>query len=138
MALRRNIHLEINGIDTAVVVPAPWDPSRTFVEFDLSAHARYECPANWSHSQMAQPSKMHTVTALTVLVVDDVLDTVSGTTDASFDVDVYYQGGYVTVTPDGGGNWDAVLPYDILPGDDVSAAQFDDDGDATWIYWQAP
>jgi hypothetical protein len=96
-------------------------------------------------------SKAHVCTALTVVIVDAETDTVMGAAAPGAGVSVYVN------APDGGrnryvsagldGTWVADFSvavgsqpqdqsWDLVPGDQGGAEEFDDDGDATHAPWQ--
>jgi VCBS repeat-containing protein len=137
------VELEINGllITSGVTTIAPWDPTTTFIEFDLTSGVIYHLQAGDEVELSGGGfTKSVTVTGLAVNGINGVTDTVSGTTDApGVDVEVWVHANpdstYTPVTPAGGGAWSANLAYNIIPGTDGAAVQTDADGDKTWIDW---
>ncbi len=139
-----SVNLNINNgehTDSGVVGVAPWDSNQTYVEFDLSG-AHDLLPGDEIVLTDGVTTKEHVVTDLTVISMDDVLNIVSGTTTAPFDVEVWAhadsENSHQAVTPVAG-VWDADLsPYDLSLGEDGAAVQYDDDGDTTWVDWHVP
>ena len=73
----------------------------------------------WCNSSGSGTTKSHIVTDLAVTTVNDLTDTISQPTNSPVDVEFWPHADYdslVTATPVNG-NWDAILPYDIAPGD---------------------
>ena len=101
--------------------------------------------------------KSHTITALTVLEIDEAADTVAGSTDSPagsiVEVHVHFDDGWRMrhAEVDSAGNWTADFsatvedhgegwgqPFDIVPGTHGNANERDDDGDSTFADWRAP
>jgi hypothetical protein len=142
----------IDYTDALPVLAAEWDPSQTFVQFELGS---FEL-ASGQLVSMSQGgiTKTHTVTDLIVSTVDPVADTVSGTTDPGTQVDVGYiqcdeNGctGFRRVLADTNGNWTADFAHvgegseeqdiiDLRPDMGSEARQCDDDGDCTMYGWR--
>ncbi len=87
-------------------------------------------------------TKTHTVTNLFVDGIDVAADTVSGRADPGTTVDIWEHqtDAGLTVTADGSGNWVADFSgmTDLTHASDGNSMQTDDDGDATWDFWQSP
>jgi hypothetical protein len=86
-------------------------------------------------------TKTHTVMDLFVDGVDVTGDSVFGRAAAGTDVNVWVHGdGSVTATADGAGNWIAGFSAmtDLTYASDGGSQQFDDDGDATGVWWSSP
>ena len=99
--------------------------------------------------------KVHTVTALQVTEVNPATDTVAGTTDSApgsiVEVVIHHQPVRRLVEVQADGSWAADFatavddgsegrgePFDIRPGTDGDAREFDAAGDATSINWHVP
>ena len=86
-------------------------------------------------------TKTHTVADLYVDGVDPTADTVFGRAGAGSDVQVWVHGdGDVWTTADGSGNWTADFAglTDLTYLSDGGSQVFDDDGDATGVWWASP
>ena len=86
-------------------------------------------------------TKTHTVMDLYVDGVDVSADTVFGRAQPGSDVEVWvHDGGNITTTADGSGNWTADFSgtTDIVFGSDGGSQQRDDDGDSTGDWWTTP
>ena len=138
--------------DCRTVGPAPWDPDQTFVNFDLPDGLEVQpgCIVTLTHGATV---KTHTVTNLAVTAVDPNADTVSGAADPGTDVwsDICDESSCVNryEVAGVGGGWtaDFSVPgdepgeegtYDIGPGTQGQAYQYDGDGDATAVDWRVP
>jgi hypothetical protein len=85
-------------------------------------------------------SKAHNVRNLTVTMIDEDNDTISGTSASGAQIIVMACDYYCTelsVTADASGVWTANFStiIDIAPGTSGSASQYDADGDSTWVTW---
>ncbi len=86
-------------------------------------------------------TKTHTVLDLYVDGVNVAADTVFGRAAASTDVEVWVHGnGNATATADGSGVWTADFGglTDLTYLSDGGSQQFDEDGDATGVWWASP
>jgi hypothetical protein len=86
-------------------------------------------------------TKTHTVMPLYVDGVNITTDTIFGRRDPDANVDVWVHGdGNLTVMPDGSSNWtaDFSAQTDLTYLSDGGSQQFDDDGDATGVWWSSP
>ena len=86
-------------------------------------------------------TKTHTVVDLFVDGVDPTADTVFGRAGASSDVQVWVHGnGDVWTTTDSSGNWmaDFSSQTDLTYASDGGSQVFDEDGDATGVWWASP
>ena len=88
---------------------------------------------------------IHTVFPLSVTTIDENADSVSGSTSASTEVEIYgcTSGSCsenITVIADTNGHWMADFSgkLDIIPGTYGWVFQYDDDGNWTEIYWYVP
>jgi hypothetical protein len=146
--LGTDVTLEIddpgNGVgvdysETLAPEEAEWDPDQTFVGFD-TAGAGWTLEAGQLVSMSnGDVTKTHTVTDLEITVVDEAADIVSGTTSSGFgsvSVDIYDDGGGLDV-PVVAGAWLADFSgmWDIAPGTNGEAHEYDDDGDSTRRSW---
>ena len=128
--------------DDSMVAYAPsWDPTYGLVDFDVYPTLDLQGGQYISMTDTVT-TKEHQVTSLTVTGVDAAADTVSGTADPGSLVNVYeYDGGnWLYHIADGFGDWLASYSgiYDLLPGSDGSASQYDADSDLTWWSWEVP
>jgi hypothetical protein len=133
---QQTIHYEDN---MAATLP-PWDDPRPWVSFELTFDLE---PDDVITMSSGTTIKVHTVTDLQVTGVDEVADEVYGTTDEGAYIEVWphemgecWQG--VEVGP--GTDWGVSFSgcYDIGPGSQGAAVQYDEDGDKTWIEWRVP
>ncbi len=127
--------------DNATVGTAPWDPNMTYVLFDLSGIFDLQ-PGQVVTLSDGDTTKTHTITDLAVTVVDEALDTITGTATSPADVEVWahedYEASHAVDTPSGG-TWSVNLaPFDLVPGHEGAAIQMDDDNDLTWVEWWVP
>lgn len=86
-------------------------------------------------------TKSHTVMNLYVDGVNVTADTVFGRAAADSNVEVWVHGdGNLNVIADGSGNWTADFSdqTDLTTLSDGGSQQFDDDGDATGVWWASP
>jgi phosphate/phosphite/phosphonate ABC transporter binding protein len=86
-------------------------------------------------------AKTHTVTNLYVDGVDEASDYVYGRADAGTEVDIWVHGdGWATATSDLSGNWVADFSgiTDLTYLSDGGSSQYDEDGDATSVWWATP
>jgi phosphate/phosphite/phosphonate ABC transporter binding protein len=86
-------------------------------------------------------TKTHTVTNLYVDGLDPTADTVFGRADPGTDVEVWVHGdGWTTATSDASGNWAADFSgmTDLTYISDGGSSQYDDEGDATSVWWATP
>ncbi|MGD2253679.1 MAG: BMP family ABC transporter substrate-binding protein [Anaerolineales bacterium] len=133
---QQTIHYEDN---MAATLP-PWGDPRPWVSFELTFDLE---PDDVITMSSGTTIKVHTVTDLQVTGVDEVADEVYGTTDEGAYIEVWphemgecWQG--VEVGP--GTDWGVSFSgcYDIGPGSQGAAVQYDEDGDKTWIEWRVP
>ena len=127
--------------DSMVVYAPSWNPTYGMVDFDLIGSLDLQGGQYISMTDTLT-TKEHQVTNLVVTDIDPDADTVSGTADPSSLVEVYeYDGGnWLYPIADGSGDWLASYSgiYDLQPGSDGSASQYDADSDLTWWYWEVP
>jgi PKD repeat protein len=129
-----------------------WDPETTHVWFDLLGTFDLQA-GQYATLSGGGYTRVHQVTTLTVTDVNPVADTVSGTADPGWRVDLWIcdDAGCVNrhEDPDGSGGWQANLgvagdegdegdTYDIGPGSGGDCAQWDEDGDGTMVQWHVP
>jgi hypothetical protein len=92
-------------------------------------------------SQAGMPTKELTPTDLTITDVDVAANTVSGTTESGVTVALVADDNpdsYTETTAEAGGTWFADVPHDITPSSNVTAFEWDADGDITEASWPAP
>jgi hypothetical protein len=85
--------------------------------------------------------KMHDVTDLSVTAINPDNDTVSGTALPGSAVNLWVNwtpGTDIMTSADDDGNWIGQFAYDLVPGTGGIAAQFDDEGDGTFVEWWIP
>jgi len=141
----------VDYADSQTVGPAPWNPEQTFVEFDLGAFGAE--PGHVVTLTDGVTTKTHIIRNLAVTGVDVDLDTVSGTAEPFTEVwvDACEENDCVNrhEVADGAGDWtaDFSVPgdepgedetFDLGPGNDARAQQYDDDGDSTVAGWVVP
>jgi hypothetical protein len=124
---------------TGVSVPSDWNPDETVVNFELSGDVDLQ------HGYVVVLSydgivKVHVITSLAISGVDPVDDLVSGSAKAGSGVSLWVNdipGTDLYIEADSSGFWtaDFNLIYDFVPGTAGIAAQFDEDGDATFMEW---
>lgn len=139
------VNITINGIPNgnAVMGPASWNTNRIVGEFDL---AGYDIQVGDVITVDGSGiTKTLTVSAIHITDVDPVSDTVSGKANAGAEV-------YVRASPDGdwverwitasdpSGTWSVTytIDYDLVPGSNGFAEEYDEDGDATLVDWEVP
>ena len=138
--------------DTQTVVVADWDPTMTFVLFDLGGFVLE--PGQEVSMADGTTTKTHTVRDLAVTAVDPAADTVSGTAEPGSEVTVgpvcdKSTCAFRRVSADSSGNWVAEFSvvgedpdeqdlFDIVPGTSSEANQRDADGDNTMAGWRVP
>ncbi|MEA2000575.1 MAG: hypothetical protein U9N84_01610, partial [Actinomycetota bacterium] len=89
-------------------------------------------------------TKTHLVKDLFITDVDVAADIVRGTAAPGSDVEVQVEGeegAWLIVTADGSsGDWvaDFSSSFDLRLNSNVSANQYDDEGDVTWVPWRVP
>jgi len=86
-------------------------------------------------------TKTHTVMNLFVGGVDITANTVFGSAEAGTNVQVWvHQGGWLSVAPDGSGDWTADFSsqIDLNELSDGGSRQYDSDGDSTGVWWATP
>ncbi|MES0344120.1 MAG: hypothetical protein ABUK16_08395, partial [Anaerolineales bacterium] len=82
--------------------------------------------------------KMHDVTDISVTAINPDNDTVSGTAFPGSGVNLWVHGQPgtdITTSADDDGNWVGPFTYDLVPGTGGIAAQFDNEGDGTFVEW---
>jgi hypothetical protein len=82
--------------------------------------------------------KIHNVTDLSVTAINPDNDTVSGTAFPGSDVNLWIHwppGTDIMTSADEFGNWVGPFAYDLVPGTRGIAAQFDEEGNGTFIEW---
>ena len=139
-----SVTLDINnGEHTAseTVLVAPWNSSETYVEFNL-AGIHDLVPGDVVTLTHGTITKTHTVFDLDVTNMNATGNTVSGTTNQPYDIQLWVHpgvdGSFVTV-PVTVGTWTADFsPFDLIPGNAGPALQSEDDGDGTWVEWWMP
>ncbi len=135
------------GTTTSIV--APWDASQTF--FNLDFNGQYDLkPGDTMTVTDGATTKVHTVTTLQIIRVDPGTDMISGTAaaDSYVDLQVCGIGGCTSRTElaDSNGNWATNFSllgdqpweqttFDLLPGVNGNARQWDTDIDSTMIQW---
>ncbi|TET99438.1 MAG: hypothetical protein E3J30_04570 [Anaerolineales bacterium] len=138
--------------DVQTVVPAEWNPDETIVYFEFAD--LYDVKAGDIVSMTGEgKTKTYVVTSLEVTSIDPEFDTVSGTADAGTRVDIWYCDDLGCVNRhedvDFLGLWTADF---AIPGDEpdegdlldidlgtwMDVAQWDEDGDGTWISVYVP
>jgi hypothetical protein len=133
--------------DQQMTEPFMWNPDSGFVRFELDDFQVQ--PGHLVTMTDNDIVKEHTVADLLVTAIDVNADTVSGTTDPGEQVrvDIWAEfGASRLVTADAAGNWVADFSasgeldfeqevFDIVPGTEGSASQWDDDGDQTVAVW---
>ncbi|MEA2024149.1 MAG: hypothetical protein U9N79_07630, partial [Actinomycetota bacterium] len=132
-----------SGVDyTETLAPesAPWDPDQTFVQFNTADGGWMLEAGQLVSMSNGDVTKTHTVTDLTILVVDEPSDIVSGTTSSGFgsvNVEIYADGGPGQNVGVVAGAWlaDFSGTWDIAPGTNGEANEGDDDGDSTQRSW---
>ena len=125
----------------ATVGVAEWDPEQTW--FEINFQGLYDLKSGdlvtVSHGTT---SKTLTVAPLEITEVDHDLDTVSGITNPGAELNVWiHEESFpeISLTADETtGEWTADFSglWDILPRTDGAAAQYDEDGDETWVGWE--
>ena len=138
--------------DSQTVVVHPWDPNQTSVSFDFGGSFDVE-PDHIVTLTDGTTAKNHTVTNLAVTDVDPDTNIVSGTAEPGTDIQIQVcdEAGCVFryEEADSGGDWAANFAtpgdepneggtYDIVPGTEGDANQWDDDGDGTHVHWRVP
>ncbi len=142
-ALGASVTLSINDVDlsTQTVVVDPNNPAGTYVPFDLSG-LHDLVPGDVVKLTSGTTVKAHIITDLAITAIDTNANTISGTTSASFDVQLWVHpgvtGSFITVAPVGA-SWNADFdPFDLVAGHAGPAVQYEADGDCTWIEWNIP
>jgi hypothetical protein len=124
---------------TAESVTNPWNPDETLVGFNLNDVV--DLIAGHAVVMIYEDTvKVHFVTGLEVGAIDPLADTVSGTAEPYSGVDLWVHrtpGTDIWAEADGDGSWTADFSavYDVEPGTGGIAAQFDEDGDGTFVEW---
>jgi len=140
----------VDYTDTQTVGLAYFDPSLTYVEFDLGTAITLGPGLHLNMTDGVTTKELTTVN-LEVTSVDVDTEVISGTADPGADLNVHILGAGVGrhEQADGAGNWlaDFSVPgdegwesptYDIQPGDFGIAAIADNDSDETRYYWDVP
>ena len=138
---------DYSGTTTAIANPG--DASQTW--FNLDFNGQYDLKSGDAVTVTDGTTvKQHTVTSLQISILDPTTNVISGTAapDSFVDLQICDTGGctYRTEQVDGDGNWttDFSQPgdqpweqttFDLLPGTNGGASQWDDDIDATQIQW---
>jgi multiple sugar transport system substrate-binding protein len=140
-----SLHLTITRTGTtpyeadAVTGPADWDPNTIIANFNLW-DPRYDLQTGDEISMAGGSTTVSmTVGALQVTDVNAVTNTVAGTADAAGgEVHVWVNGGPDQWVPvDSGGHWTVDFsPYELKPGMDGGAQQYDDNGNLTQTDWR--
>ena len=118
------------------------DCSETEAYFDLSGPDLM--PGHYITASDGVTTKQHLVTPLEILVVDPLTDMVSGIASPDTGLEVFIHddcpGCWQWVVSDGSGDWAADFSedYDLVPGTDGGAQEYDDDGDYTYVQWWIP
>jgi len=140
------VNLTINGTPhgSAVMGPASWNARRIVGEFSpVGVDIQAGDVITVEGSGM---TKTVTVSPFQVLNVDPAADTVSGVANAGAEVQVCANPGsgcsvsrWTTASAPGGA-WsvDFDTEFDLVPGSEGWAAEFEDDGDGTWYDWYVP
>ncbi len=117
--LGANVTLNINGIEieTKPVGSAPWNSNETYVEFILANHDL--TVGDLVRLSDGTTTKEHTVFNLDVTNVDATADTVSGSTNQGYDIQLWVHpgvdGSFKTLAPTAG-SWIAYFnPFDLGP-----------------------
>jgi hypothetical protein len=155
-ALGSQVTMEIDdlangeGVDytaTLLPEPAPWDAAETWVQFTPAADGFALAAGQIVTMANDEITKAHVVTPLQVTDVDPDADTVSGSTGAgaTLRVEVYDGGFGHEVMSDENGDWTADFSpgseqgeFDLVPGTQGEASEYDEDGDSTKQGWQVP
>jgi hypothetical protein len=124
---------------SGVTGPAPWNPSETLVEFALDGIV----DLHHGHTVVLiyeDVVKVHVVTVLKVVTVRPYVDRIIGIAEPFSGVDIWVQEDpEISISVEAGqyGVWVADFSgvYDIRYDTLGIAAQFDEDGDATFIEW---
>ena len=124
---------------TGLVEPTPWNPDDTVVGFDLGGIVDLQL----GHTVVLiyeDLVKVHDVTSLEIISADPFGDLVIGNAEPFSGVDLWAHGVpetdvFAEVNNEGLWVADFAGVYDIVPGSAGIAAQFDDDGDATFVEW---
>ena len=127
---------------SAVVGASDWNPDDYYFSLDLSNI--YDIKAGFQVVVSGGGvTKEHEVTNLVVTNVNAADDTVSGTSDpnAHLRIDIYNTNGVqIEIDSDSNGDWFADFTglYDLKPGDNGRANEYDDDWDNTSDSWRIP
>jgi hypothetical protein len=134
---------------TTTSVAAPWDASQTWFNFDFNGQYDLK-PGDVVTVTDGATIKQHTVTSLQITLIDPTMDVISGTAAPGSYVDLQFcdTGGctYRTELADSNGDWATDFSllgdqpweqttFDLLPGTNGNARQWDDDIDSTMIQW---
>ena len=135
------------GVDYSATLspePAPWDPAQTWVQFRPGEDGFILEAGQIVTMGNGEVTKIHVVTPLVTTTVDVDADTVEGTTgpDTYLTVQIYDGGPSHEVMSDEVGNWLADYSpgaeqgeWDIVPGTQGEASEYDEDGDSTKQGW---
>jgi hypothetical protein len=139
------VNLTINGVShgSAVMGPASWNPNRIVGEFDLGGSDIQV--GNAITIEGSGITKTLIVSAIHITNINQVANTVSGEANAGAEVYVRASPGgdwverWITAS-DPGGVWsvDFTPDYDLVPGSNGFAQEYDEDGDATLVDWDVP
>ncbi len=146
-----DLYINSTYIDSkTMTVPPPWDPSGTEsgAQFDLWDVTQYDPPINLMNGDVVTITdgttpKTLSVTWFAVTGINTTADTITGVaipgapsieTCADYALCISR-----TTSADPSGNWSVDYtgadPYDLVPGSQGWAAEWDLDGDATWWDW---
>jgi len=142
------------GDEVTLIVDADTDPGNGFLLLTtgISTQGEWGISVDFNLEIDIQPGyrvvmfggdffKMHDVTDLSVTTINPDNDTVSGTAFPGSDVNLWVHwppGTDIMTSADEFGNWVGPSAYDLVPGTGGIAAQFDDEGDGTFVEWWIP
>ncbi|MCK5646700.1 MAG: tetratricopeptide repeat protein, partial [Anaerolineales bacterium] len=133
----------VDYTETQTVGVAEWDPESTYTRFDfkdsIDVHAGFI--VTLSDNSI---TKTHIVTSLTVISMNPDTDQIAGSAEPNSQITLEIcadtECTHLDALADQDGYWIADFDelYDLVPGTEGAALQYDEDRDATQIYWQIP
>jgi hypothetical protein len=141
------------GVEVTLIVDADTEPGNGFLLLTtgISTQGEWGTSVDFNLEIDIQPGyrlvmlggepltvKIHDVTDLSVTAINPDNDTVSGTAFPGSAVNLWVHwtpGTDIMTSADDDGNWVGPFAYDLVPGTGGIAAQFDEEGNGTFIEW---
>ncbi len=133
----------VDYTDTQFAFVPEWDPNSTYIQFDFRDLFDV-LPGFIVTLSDGSITKEHVVSNQVVTSIDPLTDQVTGTAEPGTELLAHICNEYgcteLYVMADEYGNWIADYSglYDLVPGTNGTVIYYDEDGDATGIFWEIP